>query len=235
MFMVFCNPYPCVIVSQFVSPGLFDFVNLDEFIEVIFPSFYPRPELLLVFVVEIRLGFHVATLFVHRSSLCVAILVASRHFSFPLWLDPASIIESLHFLFRLVCTSFDVLDPVFYFFVCSTRIVVCIALKGGVAVLVTSEARAPSIFRPCGQSIVATDTSTLNCAQSSCAIASCTLTSCQSISTSTVNFCMTFLPLSRTIRIQPDGFSYNSSLLLATAVKRGLTAISGSSKSDRAL
>ena len=79
------------------------------------------------------------------------------------------------------------------------------------------------------------DTSTLNCAQSSCAIASCTLTSCQSISTSTVNFCMTFLPLSRTIRIHPQGFSSNSSLLLATAVKRGLTALSGSSKSDRAL
>ena len=35
----FCNSYPCVIVSQFVFSGFFGSFNLDEIIEVIFPSF----------------------------------------------------------------------------------------------------------------------------------------------------------------------------------------------------
>ena len=80
---------------------------------------------LLVFVVKIRLGFHVATLFLSigvQSVLHLSWRVASSVFrcvSIQQWN-----IECLHVLCRLVCTAFDVLDPVFYVFVCS------IAFKG---------------------------------------------------------------------------------------------------------
>ena len=67
------------------------------------------------------------------------LLYTESSFQFPMCLDPAWSNDCLKFLFRLVCTSFDVLDPAFFFFVCSTRSVVCIALKEGVTVFVTSD------------------------------------------------------------------------------------------------
>ena len=99
------------------------------------------PMRLLVFVVKIRLGFHVATLF-------LSIGVHSVwHFS---WRVASSV-------FRCVSIQHGILN-VFIFsaascvlllmysiqssvFVCSTCIVVCTAFKGGVAVLVTSDGR----------------------------------------------------------------------------------------------
>ena len=41
-------------------------------------------------------GFHPAALLVHLSSLCVAIRIAGRHFSF-LYLDPICVVVRLHF------------------------------------------------------------------------------------------------------------------------------------------
>ena len=37
-YLVFCYPYPCVVVLQIVSLGFFCFLKLEELIDVVFPS-----------------------------------------------------------------------------------------------------------------------------------------------------------------------------------------------------
>ena len=127
LFMIYvgclCVVYP-FLASCLASSGFFGFFNLHEFIEVISPSFlWPSDASARVCCGDQCRIPRCYNFCQFVFTVCVAILVASRHFSF-------------------VCISFDVVDPVFYFFVCSTRFVVCIAFKGGVAVLVTSDASA---------------------------------------------------------------------------------------------
>ena len=56
-FVVFSTSHPCVVVSQFTSPGFLCVFDLDEFVEVVFPSFLGCSSACA------RPGFHIASFF----------------------------------------------------------------------------------------------------------------------------------------------------------------------------
>ena len=149
--MVCWQSNPCVIVSRIISPGSFGSSTLKNSLRSS-NIFFDLPMLLFVFVAEMRPGFHIAAFF------CPSVFTVcnNAHGESPLHrCVQHENIQCLHFLFCLVCTSFDVFHPVFLILFCSVHIVVCIACERGVAVLATSDACAFGVFRLCGQPSVA--------------------------------------------------------------------------------
>ena len=94
---------------------------------------------------ELRLGFHSAAFFVHLSSLCEAILMASGHFSC-LRVAIQQLMLHVRVFLQLLCGRCDENDPVLFFIVGTAHVVVCVAFNLYTTVLVVLHASYFSIF-----------------------------------------------------------------------------------------
>ena len=110
-----CNSYPRVIVSHVTSSGFFRRFTVFE---VIFP---------------LKHGFHIAAFFVRLSSLCVAILVESLHFSFRCVSTQQEVLNVSICFFSLAGTSLNVFNPLLLSFINSADIISSIAFNRDIA------------------------------------------------------------------------------------------------------